>query len=145
DPTVPDAAPAAPAGPAGTAGPAGPAGPASPAVPAVPAVPASPAGPAGTAGPAGSGAGVDRILVPRRRGAIVEAAAAPDAPPGTGTLSLVTDAGLRYPLASPDLLGVLGYSGVTPQRVPAGLVALLPSGPPLDPAALRLAGNRPRK
>ena len=92
------------------------------------------------ASPAGSGAGVDRTLVPRGRGAIVEAAAAPNAPPGTGTLSLVTDAGLRYPLASPGLLAVLGYGGVTPQRVPAGLVALLPSGPTLDPAALQSAG-----
>jgi type VII secretion protein EccB len=85
---------------------------------------------------AGGGAGVDRILVPRGRGAIVEAAAAPGAPPGTGTLSIVTDAGVRYPLASAQLLGILGYGGIAPQRVPAGLVALLPSGPALDPAAL---------
>jgi hypothetical protein len=79
--------------------------------------------------------GVDRVLVPRGSGALVEAAAAPGAPPGSGTVSLVTDAGLRYPLAGADLLGPLGYGGVTPLRVPAGLVALLPGGPALDPVA----------
>lgn len=77
------------------------------------------------------------VVVPRGSGALVEASPAPDAPPGSGTLSLVTDAGLRYPLASPDLLAPLGYRGVTPVRVPAGLVALVPSGPALDPAAAR--------
>jgi hypothetical protein len=79
--------------------------------------------------------GADRVLVPRGGGALVEAAASPTAPPGSGTVSLVTDAGVRYPLASADLLGPLGYGGVAPVRVPAGLVALLPDGPALDPVA----------
>jgi type VII secretion protein EccB len=90
--------------------------------------------------PTGDDARVDRVLVPRGSGALVEAAAAPNAPSGTGTLTIVTDSGVGYPLANPDLLGPLGYGGVTPQRVPAALVALLPTGPALDPAAPGLAG-----
>jgi type VII secretion protein EccB len=103
-----------------------------------PVVPDAPAVP--DAASTGSGAHVDRVLVPRGSAALVEAAAAPSAPPGTGTLSLVTDAGIRYPLANRDLPGWLGYRGLSPQRVPAGLVTLLPSGPALDPAALGLPG-----
>jgi hypothetical protein len=38
-------------------------------------------------------------------------------------------------LASRDLLPKLGYDGVAPLRMPAELVALLPVGPALDPAA----------
>jgi type VII secretion protein EccB len=81
------------------------------------------------------------VVVPRGGGALVEAVAAPGAPPGSGTVSVVTDTGLRYPLASPDLLAALGYRGVTPVRVPAALVALVPSGPALDPAAARTAAG----
>ena len=87
--------------------------------------------------PVGEDARVDRVLVRRGSGALVEAAPSPGAPPGSGTLSLVTDHGTRYPLPGPDLLAVLGYGGVTPVRVPADLVSLLPAGPALDPAAAR--------
>jgi type VII secretion protein EccB len=81
--------------------------------------------------------GADGVYVPRGSGALVEAAASTSAPPGSGALSLVTDAGVRYPIGSPELLAALGYLGVAPVRVPAGLVALVPSGPALDPAAAR--------
>jgi type VII secretion protein EccB len=79
------------------------------------------------------------VVVPRGSGALVEAAAAPGAPPGSGTVSIVTDAGTRYPLAGPDLLAPVGDQGGTPACVPAGLVALVPAGPALDPAAARTA------
>ncbi|BBH65337.1 type VII secretion protein EccB [Actinoplanes sp. OR16] len=46
---------------------------------------------------------------------------------------LVTDAGLRFELASRDLLGRFGYAGVSPLRVPERLLAYLPAGPALDP------------
>jgi hypothetical protein len=81
----------------------------------------------------GSAARVDRVLVPPGRGVIVESLAAPDAP--NGALCLVTDLGVRYPVPEAGVLGLLGYGGVAPVRVPAGLVALLPSGRALDPAA----------
>jgi type VII secretion protein EccB len=75
----------------------------------------------------------DRIVVPPGHGALVEALASPGA--ANGALSLVTDLGIRYPLASRDLALKLGYEGVAPLRMPAELVALLPVGPALDPAA----------
>ncbi len=81
---------------------------------------------------AGDG-GVDRVLVRAGTGALVEAVASPTAPPGSGTISIVTDDGRRYPLARPEVLASLGLAGVAPQRLPAELVALLPQGPSLDP------------
>ncbi|MDR7279683.1 type VII secretion protein EccB [Catenuloplanes atrovinosus] len=67
------------------------------------------------------------------RGALVEAAAAPGA--SGGTISLVTAAGRRHALASPDVLPMLGYPDATPLRLPAVLVELIPEGAALDPAA----------
>jgi type VII secretion protein EccB len=76
---------------------------------------------------------IDRVLVPAGAGVVVEAAASPTAPAGSGTISIVTDAGLRYPVVDAATLGMLGFDGITPQRLPAELVALLPEGPALDP------------
>jgi hypothetical protein len=75
----------------------------------------------------------DRVVVPPNSGAVVEVLASPAAP--SGALCIITDLGIRYPVPSPEVLAMLGYGGVTPVRVPAELVALLPSGPALDPAA----------
>jgi hypothetical protein len=75
----------------------------------------------------------DWIAVPPGRGALVRAVAGPDAP--TGALALVTDVGLRFAIPSDAVSATLGYGGVTPLRLPAALVALLPPGPALDPAA----------
>lgn len=74
----------------------------------------------------------DAVHVPRGKGALVIAAASPTAPPGSGTITLVTDTGRRYPVATPEALAKLGYGSVTPRPVPAQLVALLPQGPSLD-------------
>jgi type VII secretion protein EccB len=94
----------------------------------------SPATATATASRTASGAVLaDRVVVPPGRGALVEALASPGA--ANGTLSVVTDLGIRYPLASRDLVPKLGYDGVAPLRMPAELVALLPVGPGLDPAA----------
>ncbi|MEV4275701.1 type VII secretion protein EccB [Actinoplanes xinjiangensis] len=93
--------------------------------------------PAGTAPSAKSR--VDLVHVARGKGALVEATASPDAAEGSGTVSLITDAGLYYPLASRDLLSRFGYGNVRPTRIPAQLVAYLPAGPALDPVR---AGRR---
>jgi type VII secretion protein EccB len=95
-----------------------------------------------TANPTGSRATegtvlADRVAVPANSGAVVEALASPAAP--SGALSIITDLGIRYPVASHDVLAMLGYSGVTPVRVPAELVSLLPTGPGLD----QLAAQQP--
>jgi type VII secretion protein EccB len=97
-----------------------------------------PAAGAGTSTGSSTGAGgvlADRVAVPPGRGAVVESMAAPDA--GSGALCLVTELGLRYAVPDVDVLATLGYAGVTPVRVPAALVALVPAGPALDPLAAR--------
>ncbi|GAA2386021.1 type VII secretion protein EccB [Dactylosporangium salmoneum] len=69
----------------------------------------------------------DRIVVPPGSGALVRTE--------TGVLTLVTDLGRRHALPVPDALGALGYGGQEPVAVPSQMVALLPAGPALDPAA----------
>jgi type VII secretion protein EccB len=76
---------------------------------------------------------VDWLHIPPGRGAVVEALAAPGAP--NGALSLITDLGVRFPVPSRDVLAMLGYADVRPQRLPAAVVALMPTGRALDPAA----------
>ncbi|WP_432983737.1 type VII secretion protein EccB [Dactylosporangium sp. CA-233914] len=69
----------------------------------------------------------DRIVVPPGTGALARTE--------TGVLTLVTDLGRRHTVAVPDALGALGYGGRAPVDVPSRMVALLPPGPALDPAA----------
>lgn len=54
-----------------------------------------------------------------------------------GTTYLVTDAGMKYPVPTPDAVAALGYAGVAAHQVSGTLLALLPTGPTLDPAAAR--------
>ncbi|MEU9508954.1 type VII secretion protein EccB [Micromonospora sp. NPDC048170] len=82
------------------------------------------------------GVRADHVVVEPGRGAVVEAVAAPGA--SGGSVSVVTDLGRRYVLAGGEVLGMLGYRDVRPVRLPAGLVALVPAGATLDPAAARV-------
>jgi hypothetical protein len=86
--------------------------------------------------PTARGAGValhaDHIAVPPGRGVVVESLAS--ATSDRGSLAVVTDLGLRFAVPSAQVLAMLGYGGVTPVRLPAALVALVPAGPALDPA-----------
>jgi type VII secretion protein EccB len=82
----------------------------------------------------------DLVVVEPGRGAVVESAAAPGAT--GGALSVVTDLGVRYSVPSRDVLTMLGYGAVKPVRMPANLVALLPSGRALDPDAARAPAVR---
>jgi len=74
----------------------------------------------------------DRVLIPGGHGAIVEAVQGDRVP---GVLELVTEQGMRYPLASPDVLRILGYPASAVLRLPAELIARIPEGVALDPAA----------
>lgn len=74
---------------------------------------------------------VDYIAVPPGRGVVVESLASPGSP--AGSLAVVSDLGLRFAIPSLDVLAKLGYKDVAPQRFPASLVALVPSGRALDP------------
>jgi type VII secretion protein EccB len=67
------------------------------------------------------------------RAALVEAVSAPGAT--GGTVSLVTDAGRRHALATPEVKDMLGYGKAVPVRLPAALVSLIPEGAALDPVA----------
>jgi len=99
----------------------------------------APAAAVGSAVRQRSAAGValaDRIEVAPGRAAIVEAMPSADAT--VGTRYLVTDLGVRHLLSQPDLQDRLGYQGVTPAHLPAGLVARVPPGPSLDTVAAGL-------
>ncbi|MFJ1751861.1 type VII secretion protein EccB [Kitasatospora sp. NPDC088134] len=75
----------------------------------------------------------DRIAVRPGGGALVRALAGG----GYGsTLYLVTDTGVKYPLASPAVAEQLGYGKAAPSGVPSRLLSLLPTGPSLDPGPL---------
>jgi type VII secretion protein EccB len=92
--------------------------------------------PAGT--PTGSRAGdgtvlADRVSVPPGHVAVVRAMATATTP--TSGYDIVTDLGIRYPVASDDVLKMLGYQPTSAVAMPAGLVRLIPAGPDLDPAA----------
>jgi len=78
---------------------------------------------------------VDRVEVPPGWAALVEAMPSPDAT--VGTRYLVSDLGVRHALADQDVQRRLGYPAAVPVRLPAGLVARIPDGPALDPAAAR--------
>jgi type VII secretion protein EccB len=108
-------------------------------VPAVTLEPAMPDIDSFTATPRRTESGValaDRVNVPAGRAVVVESMPSGDAP--AGTLMVVTDQGISYPLAEPKVLDVLGYGGVRPVRMPAGLVARIPLGSGLShDAALR--------
>jgi hypothetical protein len=81
---------------------------------------------------AGSSQGLaDEVSLPPGRGVL--ATAGPDA----GPVYLVTDLGVRHPVASADVVAALGYAGSRPVSVPAEVLALLPTGPSLDPQAAR--------
>ncbi|GIG57348.1 type VII secretion protein EccB [Longispora fulva] len=75
----------------------------------------------------------DRVVLPGGRGALVQARSAPGVP-ASGTVFLVTDQGIKYGLAG-NAQAALGYAGATVIGVPAALLALVPTGPGLDPAA----------
>jgi type VII secretion protein EccB len=75
----------------------------------------------------------DGVLVQSGRVAAIRALAAPSA--DSGPYYVVTDLGIRYAVSSAQVLQALGYSPEQAVDVPAGLVARLPSGPALDPAA----------
>ena len=95
-----------------------------------------PAVPVARAGAAPGSVQADLIHVTRGRGAITVSAASPSAPAGTGTVSVVTDTGRQFALASRDLVTKLGYGKVKLQQIPSELISLVPAGPALDPAQL---------
>lgn len=75
----------------------------------------------------------DRVVISPGRAALVQTMTSAQAP--AGTTILVGDLGVAYPLAGPDVQGILGFAGVRPIRMPANLVARIPLGSGLAPAS----------
>ncbi len=75
----------------------------------------------------------NRVEVEPGWGAVVESMTSPTAT--SGALFLVTDEGRRYGISTDEAQGSLGYTDVTPVRMPAALVARIPAGDSLDPEA----------
>lgn len=81
-----------------------------------------------------SPAGAGLISVAPGGGALVQAEGAPGVP--AGSYFLVTDEGVKFPLAAADIKA-LGYHAGSAARLPAALLGLLPTGPALDLPSLR--------
>jgi type VII secretion protein EccB len=79
------------------------------------------------------------VQLPTGSGALVAARLSPGAS-GT-TVYLVTDTGVRYPVAGQKALEQLGLSGLSVAQLPKAVVDLLPEGPLLDPAAAALPAS----
>ncbi|MCL6675206.1 type VII secretion protein EccB [Streptomyces panaciradicis] len=77
---------------------------------------------------------VDAVAVRPGAGAVVRALSADGGTLGDTTY-LVTDAGVKYRMASSAAVTALGYGGTDAVGLPSPLLAMLPTGPDLDPAA----------
>lgn len=76
----------------------------------------------------------DHVWLPGGGGAVVRAQASPSA--ADGTVYLITDMGRKFAMP-PEALKSLGYQDWEPNAVPASFVALVPTGPALDPEVVR--------
>ncbi|SEF27720.1 type VII secretion protein EccB [Amycolatopsis pretoriensis] len=77
-----------------------------------------------------AGETADRVGVPAGAGVLAKELLAPGAVPGT--LYLVTEVGIRFPLADAGVAGSLGYPASSAVLVPRELLDLLPTGPVLS-------------
>lgn len=71
------------------------------------------------------------VYVPGGHGAVVAEQ------PSSGTVYVITDTGMKYPVSGDEARTALGYGGVRPLGVPAAVLALFPTGATLDPAQAR--------
>ena len=73
------------------------------------------------------------VVIPAGRGALVREVPNPGVT--SGTLFLLTEDGVRYPIDSADAARALGYGDVTATGLPPGFLELLPIGPTLSRTA----------
>jgi len=86
---------------------------------------------------ASGGALADLVAVPSGKAALVVSEPTPGFP--IGGWSLVTDTGIRFPVASRDDVSFLGYNPDAASRVPAALLVRIPAGPALNRGAASAA------
>ena len=82
-------------------------------------------------------AAADRLRLRPGHGALVRAAGPTGQVTGAATVYLVTDAGVKFPISTPEAQAALGYRGVEPTPVPSDLLELIPTGSTLDIDAAR--------
>jgi type VII secretion protein EccB len=87
--------------------------------------------------PVPAGSETSGLLVPPGRGMLVTAGPAQSSM--AQQLFLITDTGLKYPLAGDNAVAALGYSQATVRTLPQQLLDLAPNGPILDPTTARSA------
>ena len=61
----------------------------------------------------------------------------------SGTYSLVTDVGVRYPVESADTLAILGFSAPAAVTLPTAVLNRIPTGPALTRGAAQQVGSSP--
>jgi type VII secretion protein EccB len=90
---------------------------------------------ASSVGQHAAGTTIDQVSIPAGSGVL--ARALPTAGATTGSEFLVTDFGVKFPLADSSVVSTLGYQESAGVAVPSQLLSLLPTGPVLSaPAAL---------
>ena len=77
-----------------------------------------------------AGTTADRVLIPAGGGALVREQSSPEAT--LDAVYLVTETGMKYPLADAAVVEALGYSARSAVAMPGEMLALLPSGPVLS-------------
>ncbi|MFJ3903993.1 type VII secretion protein EccB [Streptomyces sp. NPDC090025] len=77
---------------------------------------------------------VDRVEVPPGKGALIQALSSAGTRMGD-TVYLVTDAGVRHPVAPGGALAALGYTSADVRGLPSALLMTLPTGAALDASA----------
>lgn len=77
------------------------------------------------------GGKADDVEVPPGRAALIQSA------DGSATVFLVADSGVKFAAASRDVLAAFTYADATPTKLPAQLLALIPTGPALNPTEAR--------
>lgn len=75
------------------------------------------------------------VYVPGGHGAVVAEQPVPGS--SSGTVYVITDTGMKYPVSGEEARAALGYGSVRPLGVPAAVLALFPTGATLDPAQAR--------
>jgi type VII secretion protein EccB len=76
------------------------------------------------------GATADRVLMPAGGGVLVREQSTPEA--ALNAVYLVTETGMKYPLANADVASALGFSADSAVAMSGELLGLLPSGPLLS-------------
>lgn len=77
-----------------------------------------------------AGVTADRVSIPAGGGVLVREQQSPEA--ALNAVYLVTETGMKYPLANPDVVAALGYSVESAVAMSGEMLALLPTGPVLS-------------